>query len=896
MTPLLGEALFAGGLHLLGISAAGIFWSKPQRLFVYLSGILFGAAVWLLLGLAAIALPGPHLGYLVAMAALTSAGCLYFQIRSGRTPVAALAPTALSVVLCGVATMLIASLMSFHAITYDSVLQTMSGQSMILDPQARMMKSLSAQWGPFIPLLLSPAIWCGLDYLPSIIPTVSLSFLLTFAWLLHEALRGNAMPRGRRLLYVALVLAWLASTPALLYHVHYVHSNWASSMYMFLLILSLQRLAGEEGRPWAFVAAMSFLSLVFLRLENGVFAALIVYQALCFTQDLKRVFAITAAVATVTSAWHLALCTVWYDMWRSSPYFLTPQKSLFLCGLLWSTALLALLFLRFERLRGLRRQFPYVAVCALAAFLAFAFLTKPGHMQVSTRHALIDAVSIWGPLGFGLFSLYLLTAMCRPTRTGRYIEAVVLCMFLVILDVVYFRVIYFDNFHSSVCRLLLLFWPVCLYHVLTEWSRPQAPEEADTTALAARSRAAWIGAACLGGIAIFAIPGMQKTNLAYRAIPVFTSGLESPANAVDNDPLTVSTLRSPAMTVWDMGREVSPRAAMLAHNISTYDHVHLQELFPNVAVDYAVDGSLDQANWTPLFDTRGTGRALARSPWQTVIPLPEGTRLRFLRLRYRAAKDKAPVYVSELALWSHQPPSLLGERRYPAPPAASLPAGLAQALVVNLTPGTPPTQPAVYDAGPHSLPLQENGVTLAADFGGNVLFFPGRGEHLAWPLSPLAEELTRSLTVSVWLKPELDMRATIVDAGFGGCFSLTRESNGAISFNCGRGIDSMGNHAGLTAPPGSAPAGQWTHVTAVRNLQDKALSLYINGRPAASAPYPFDQVVPSKPVVTVGDGYYGPYTGAMHRMAIWSRALTVPEVNAFYAAAAAGDNPLTPGD
>lgn len=156
---------------------------------------------------------------------------------------------------------------------------------------------------------------------------------------------------------------------------------------------------------------------------------------------------------------------------------------------------------------------------------------------------------------------------------------------------------------------------------------------------------------------------------------------------------------------------------------------------------------------------------------------------------------------------------------------------------------------------------------------------------------------TEAFTISAWIRPARD-DAYMTVAGMvssnvaAGDFQLRVLPGGGVQLfrRPAGGVSTMDT---VRSPAGAAPAGRWTHVTAVYGIgpdEESALRLYVDGSPADLEPSPSNYSgLLFNPwdgfVVGTGEGVGGrwPYEGGVDEMMVFDRALSSDEVASHYA-------------
>lgn len=176
------------------------------------------------------------------------------------------------------------------------------------------------------------------------------------------------------------------------------------------------------------------------------------------------------------------------------------------------------------------------------------------------------------------------------------------------------------------------------------------------------------------------------------------------------------------------------------------------------------------------------------------------------------------------------------------------------------------------------------GVKLAPGKAGLcVVTTGGKGSVVRIPNAP-SLQTTGSMTITMWICPaRLGVRQNPYAKAYGGEGTMTLEKNGTINYYCGSsGINGGRSYQSMTM---TAPlkVGQWAHIAVVRDVKRKAMRWFKNGKPIAESKLKYNKIKASKNDLTLGVGYAGAFKGKLDEVAIFSRALSVKEIQGLYA-------------
>gem|GEM_PF-2526085 len=168
----------------------------------------------------------------------------------------------------------------------------------------------------------------------------------------------------------------------------------------------------------------------------------------------------------------------------------------------------------------------------------------------------------------------------------------------------------------------------------------------------------------------------------------------------------------------------------------------------------------------------------------------------------------------------------------------------------------------------------------------NAISLDGIDDYIEVQTSPEVE-LDKNLTIALWIKPNNvgSNRINPIDKSYGGEFALTIETNGALSFFHGTQRAS-GYYTSFTAlGSGKVVNGKWQFIVITRNIEDRNLTSYYNGRFENTIQYSTDpNRWPSVSTynMTIGDGYVYNFGGVIDEVMLWNRTLSPDEVLMLY--------------
>jgi len=139
--------------------------------------------------------------------------------------------------------------------------------------------------------------------------------------------------------------------------------------------------------------------------------------------------------------------------------------------------------------------------------------------------------------------------------------------------------------------------------------------------------------------------------------------------------------------------------------------------------------------------------------------------------------------------------------------------------------------------------------------------------------------LNGNQTIMMWVKARQNGRQNPIDLGYGGEGTFTIESDGSINYYWGPKGGYSSPYQGFNSKS-KIKWNEWTHVALTRDLQNKKLYWYFNGKRVATATPRFTSAgrTPSR---KLGYGYVNKLNGELKDIRLYNRPLSAAEIKNF---------------
>ncbi len=581
-----------------------------------------------------------------------------------------------------VASVLLAAMTSFalasfnlSPMTSDSSGQVLMGRSLALyggfDPELAGWPSVDMGWfanyGGYVAIVQSSALFIGADYHHAAAPALALSFLATLI-VAYRRLLLNVAPRSGCVTHWA-VLAVAAAGSAFMMAVQafYIHNSLPAAAHLFWFVAAAWFGLVERELQWFRLAAVQLVLFAITRTEAPLFAVLFMLPVLAApTLPYGSRCLLAGVLAGVVIPWYLRLYTITLPGYA---YILTRPRIMTIVAVLAALALVSILS-RMRFMQALLRRGPALAIGATALAFCVAVALRPSHLSASAQSIVSNCLltGSWQGLWWSLMTLLILAAALPRVRFQALISASGLSFFLFMVVLSCFKNPYRLGWSDSANRMLVMLVPLLLFYCLMRYGRAAEAVTRGHAWLRARSwRAPLPG---IAAVALLVLAGVRPINYALDArvvagpacapgygFDVALRGLSGFVSVVDRCPVDV---------FFDLGRTCS--ADMLEIEMHDYNRR---------LTDFAWHASTDGRDWTEVYDSRSPDprRSRLAAPATALVRLDRTGPLRYLRLSARAAADENRILLNRLAIWSSYPDLKWNEARaFEALAAPALPA------------------------------------------------------------------------------------------------------------------------------------------------------------------------------------------------------------------------------
>ena len=468
------QFVFFALLYSVGLMLGLQFYRKLPLAFIVLTAFFWGVLIWVILAIVLCSLAFPFTFRLMAgieTLIVIGLAVIFLRKNSGN-----IQRVELLILLAAISLFLLATalLIRFNSanLTNDSYFIILFGQiiaytgfynSSILTPNA---------FGIFIPVIHSAAPFLNLDYLYAFQPLFSLLFLGAMFYLINYTLLKIIQNVIYAFFLSALGLFFFASTPGVLYHIFYIHTNFSAASYLFLSIVTFWLGQREDNHAWFVFSILALLAFCLMRTETPIFALIIIVLMTTYLNYRNRLTILLPLVLTMI-------------IWLGVSYFLFPENEYAIVSesqtlLVIGFYVICAFFLLFSRHRMIEKfVIPYIShylIVGAALGTMALFIAKPGHMLENLTNIAQNLFQAggWG-ITWGLIFFLLIFSYSLPRfKNDELFLLNIFVFFLFILALGFFRGSYGSYrvlWTDSANRMSLHLLPLSIFYLAVKYGQ-----------------------------------------------------------------------------------------------------------------------------------------------------------------------------------------------------------------------------------------------------------------------------------------------------------------------------------------------------------------------------------------------------------------------------------------
>ena len=162
---------------------------------------------------------------------------------------------------------------------------------------------------------------------------------------------------------------------------------------------------------------------------------------------------------------------------------------------------------------------------------------------------------------------------------------------------------------------------------------------------------------------------------------------------------------------------------------------------------------------------------------------------------------------------------------------------------------------------------------------GLIIDVPRYDSNIDKPRSKSISEITGNMTISAWIVIQgSTKRYNLIDKGYAGEGAITMEPNNSFTYYYGSSGGYGSSYFQLNSKA-KIKVGRMTHIAIVRNLTNKKITIYMDGRKVSQATAGINTSGKTSWDLKIGHGYAGKFAGTFKSLKIFNRALSSTDVN-----------------
>ena len=463
------QYIFMYILYLLGL-IWGLSFKKLPMLFVFLSGFLWGAIIWVIasfFGLLVFRFFVPVNIFIISI--FISAAFLVPRLAEIRANWRQLARWFIGSSFLFLLFSYLLHRFNFTNIGPDSVVFIVNGRQIFFQGLSELTKNEMVLRGVFLPLIQSASVMTRFQYLSSFAPMISVTFVVTFfylCWFSTKRIDNNFV----RIFFVLLTALSLVSIPIFLEHLFYVHVNLPSATYFSVAVICLWLALLEKNEDWFILGVVALTGFNLLRIEAPIFS-IAVLVLVVHKEEIGYKYRLFSLLPF--SLFFIAYYSyLTFLLSGNDTYILSPARSMVIV-VMYSMLLVYFFILKTKLLpKILVDWLPALMVGVLVLAIGLFFVYNPSAMKsaVSVWFNNLVTNGFWGGTWYILIPALIIFSLLKGSM-NEHLFIYWIILFVLILILINFQAypIHYNNSGDSANRIMIHIVPVIYYYFLIKW-------------------------------------------------------------------------------------------------------------------------------------------------------------------------------------------------------------------------------------------------------------------------------------------------------------------------------------------------------------------------------------------------------------------------------------------
>ena len=463
--------LFLIEIYLLGVLVTNYFSRKLPPFFLAVSSILVGLLGYALNGLILVLIGIPLTRWvMIALVSVEIIGLVIHQVSQKKLQLmgqSAVWKNYLSVGLAFLGITYFFFLYNFFFVTTDSVYLVVMARNLIESGFSEWFFASPRGMGLFVPLVQTLGILFGLDYSWFIQPILMGAFLTFFIFFLFRSGQRYIRKKVWLILLIIGITGLLFSADLIFIMTTYIHTNFNSGLFLFLVVATLYFGIREKNRAWFFFAGLFLIGFGLMRVEN-VIIALCLILIISASQHMEPKAQRSVFLPYLGFQFLLLLWILFIDTQTYSDQLSNGQILMTLFGILVIAILLFVQEGKFVK-QVLYPRIWWLVPAGLLALIVVLGILNPQQLSTNFRVILKNAfiTGNWGAVWWVITILFAILPIKVSFFMKRELASFILSFFLVLGLLGMFRVPYHDRWFDSANRMIVHIAPVFLFYVFS---------------------------------------------------------------------------------------------------------------------------------------------------------------------------------------------------------------------------------------------------------------------------------------------------------------------------------------------------------------------------------------------------------------------------------------------
>jgi len=321
--------------------------------------------------------------------------------------------------------------------------------------------------GIVVAILQTIGMLFGNDYTGCIQPVISICFFGLFLYFAGRSLKQNKVKNWISIIFLVILMSILLTSKAITIFTTYIHTNFDTGVFLALAMISLLYAINEKNDAWLFFCSLFFLTFVFTRVENIIFAVVIITACLADgkieNRKIRKVF-LPSLIAQLV--WFYVIQSLQSNVFTDQ---LSPKMiKIVMVGIV--LLIFMLFFVEFQTIKRIIQGnffkiYPYLLILVFLSLLIIQWSNTVNNIKIVAQN--LYFAGLWNTTWWFITIVGIYVIINGPKIPHEQFYIYLISTFITTIFLLgAFRMPYHLNFGDSANRMVAHILPIILYYLI----------------------------------------------------------------------------------------------------------------------------------------------------------------------------------------------------------------------------------------------------------------------------------------------------------------------------------------------------------------------------------------------------------------------------------------------